>query len=318
MRNLINFSESSIRVLRPYNLLMVVCCMLFMQYGLLKYLNVPTSLNHFQFSLLIVAVTFITAAGYIINDLMDVEIDAINHPKRKKITDFMSESGWYNIYFLLNVSAVGIGYYLSKVVQRPIFIILFILLVTLLYFYSTTLKRIPLLGNISVSISIGYALMFIPFFNLIPATYEGNQAMMHTYFIVFCLYALFAVLVTFIREIVKDQEDIKGDYNNGISSLPILLGQKRTSKIIAILCLFTAGSMGYLIQFELLTRSLTYLSLYLICTVISLLCYAIIKSWTASINKHYTHISHVLKLVLIFGMISAIVLAINLKLNASI
>ncbi len=44
-------------------------------------------------------------------------------------------------------------------------------------------------------------------------------------------YALFAFMINFIREIVKDIEDVNGDYNQGMNTLPIAIGISRAAKI---------------------------------------------------------------------------------------
>ena len=58
-----------------------------------------------------------------------------------------------------------------------------------------------------------------------------NKFIQSSMFEVIVDYAVFAFLITFIREIVKDIQDIDGDYNAQMKTLPIVLGKNRAAKI---------------------------------------------------------------------------------------
>ena len=69
----------------------------------------------------------IAAAGYVINDILDQETDHDNKPNYVIIGKSISEKAAYNFYFILNITGVGIGFYLSNVIMRPGFSSIFIL-----------------------------------------------------------------------------------------------------------------------------------------------------------------------------------------------
>ena len=114
-------------------------------------------------------------------------------------------------------------------------LLIFILITSLLYFYATTLKQIALMGNILVALVLSFSVMIINFFDIFPATADDNREIMRPIFLILFDYATFAFIINLIREIVKDLEDEKGDYNQGLRTLPIVLGIKRTSKSLAVL-----------------------------------------------------------------------------------
>src|SRR5690554_5074464 len=95
-----------------------------------------------QFTLLVLATLCIAAGGNIINDLYDIEIDRVNKPNKVIIGKSISERTANNLFIVLNVVGVGIGFYLSNVIGRPGFSALFIAISALLYLYASNLKSI--------------------------------------------------------------------------------------------------------------------------------------------------------------------------------
>ena len=93
------------------------------------------------------------------------------------------------------------------------------------------LKQIMILGNFVVAALLAISVLIIGVFDLFPATTLENQAQMASLFSILTDYALFAFMINFIREIVKDIEDVNGDYNQGMNTLPIAIGINRAAKI---------------------------------------------------------------------------------------
>jgi 4-hydroxybenzoate polyprenyltransferase len=272
------------------------------------------ALSSLQFILLVIATVCIAAGGYVINNIMDQETDEVAKPKDVIVGKHISEGMAYNIYVALNIIGVGIGFYLSNIIQKPSFSAIFIIAAATLYMYATSFKQTLLLGNFIVAILLSVSVIVIGIFDLLPATYEGNQLQMSTVFSILLDYALFAFMINFIREIVKDIEDMDGDYNSGMNTLPILLGKERTTKIVFGLTLVSIFSLLYYINENLL--NVQWVLFYLLAFVIGPLLYFLIKIWSAKSKKEFNHLSLVLKLVLLFGILSIVVITINMKLNA--
>ncbi|HRZ74333.1 MAG TPA: UbiA family prenyltransferase, partial [Flavobacterium sp.] len=211
---------------------------------------------------------------------------------------------------------VSIGFYLSNVIEKPSFATIFIFIAACLYFYATTLKKVLLLGNLMVAFVLALSVLIIGFFDLYPATHEGNQDQMRMLFGILTDYAFFAFLINFIREIVKDAEDVKGDYNQGMQTLPILLGVGRTSKVIFGLLLVPIGIVFWYVNSYLMFNDLYIAVLFLLFLVLSPLLYCLVKSWSAKTTTDFRHLSLLLKWILFFGILSIVIINYNIKQNA--
>ncbi len=115
-----------LRFIRYQNLLLLIFMQVLFRYGFLNLQNITLALTDFQFAILVFATVSIAAAGYIINNIYDKETDFIN--KKNKIAETnISEAMAYNLYIGLNVAGVGAGFYLSNVIEKPGFALLFII-----------------------------------------------------------------------------------------------------------------------------------------------------------------------------------------------
>jgi len=289
---------------------------LIFRYGFLKWQGVPLSLADWQYVLLVLSTVFIAAGGYVINDIFDQNTDFENKPAKTIIGSHFSESLGYNIYVIITVIGVGIGFYLSNVIMKPSFAAIFILIASVLYIYATSLKQMLIVGNIIVAFLLSFSVIIIGLFDLYPATYEGNQKEMGVLFSILIDYAVFAFIINFIREIVKDLEDVDGDYNQGMRTLPIVLGVKRTAKVVFGLSFVPLIVLLYYTNEYFATNNLYIATIYSLATLVGPLIYFSIKSWNAAKKKDFHHLSVILKIVLFFGILSIIVITYNIKNHA--
>jgi 4-hydroxybenzoate polyprenyltransferase len=295
---------------------MLAFMQLIFRYGFLKWQNVPLSLADWQYCLLVLSTVLIAAGGYVINDIFDQDTDSENKPSKTIIGSKISESMGYNIYVALTVAGVGIGFYLSNVIMKPSFATLFILIASLLYIYATSLKQMLLVGNVIVAFLLSFSVIIIGIFDLYPATYEGNQKEMGVLFSILIDYAVFAFIINFIREITKDLEDVNGDYNQGMHTLPIILGVQRTAKVVFGLSFIPLFILLYYTNSYFASNNLYVATIYSLLTLVGPLLYFTIKSWTAKTKKDFHHLSLVLKMVLLFGIMSISVIAYNIEHHA--
>ena len=149
--------------------------------------------------------TFLASAANMINDVFDVEIDRINKPRRALPAGRISRRA-ASIGAFLTATA---GILLSLAAGRELFLIALVSSV-LIYAYSAWLKRIPLLGNLTVAALTAVAFLY-------GALAAGNLR-------AGVVPALFAFTYNLGREILKDVEDIKGDRSAGILTFPIVAG----------------------------------------------------------------------------------------------
>ena len=275
---------------------------LFIRYGLLIPLGVDVALSDFNFLLLVLATVFLAAAGNIINDIYDVVIDSINKPSKVIVDRKITEKNAYNLFIILNFIGVAIGFYLSNQIEKPIFSALFIIISVLLYLYASQLKSMLLVGNMIISALVALSLIIIGLFDLLPAINNLNQLNQFIAFRIIIDYALFAFFINLIREIVKDIQDIDGDKNGGMNTLPIILGRKRATYIVFSLGIIALFSMVYYIYVYL--YHIQIMVLYFLIFIIAPLLYFCVKAWDATSKSDYAFLSKLLKIIMFLGMCS--------------
>jgi 4-hydroxybenzoate polyprenyltransferase len=292
---------------------MLAFMQLIFRYGFLKLQNVPLALADWQYGLLVLSTVLIAAGGFVINNIFDQDTDNENKPNNVIVGKSISEAAAYNIYIALNVTGVGIGFYLSNVILKPSFAAIFILIAATLYLYATSLKQMLVVGNIIVALILSFSVIIIGMFDLLPATYAANQHQMANMFSVLLDYAIFAFIINFIREIVKDMEDVNGDYNQGMNTLPIVLGVGRTAKLVFGLSIVPVVILLYYINKNFVAYNLFGAAVYSLLFIVGPLIYFSIKIWSAKTSKDFHYLSNILKLVLLLGVISIIVVTFNIK-----
>jgi 4-hydroxybenzoate polyprenyltransferase len=305
-----------LKLIRFQNLLMIALMQCIIRYGFLKLQKVELALADWQFALLVLSTIFIAAGGYIINDIMDQETDSINRPNQVIVGRSISESMAYNLYFGFTIAGALIGFYLSNLIYRDNFFGIFIITSLLLYIYATSFKQIAVIGNILVSLALALSVIIVGLFDIIPATDQVNRFQMMLWLELLFDYAVFAFLLNFIREIIKDLEDIKGDYNQGMRTLPIVLGVSRTAKVVAVITVIATVILLWYINNHLMNSGLYIATLYALVFLISPLIFAVVKVWTAATQKEFHLLSNVIKAVIFFGILFILIVNLNIKFNA--
>ncbi|MFI1770533.1 geranylgeranylglycerol-phosphate geranylgeranyltransferase [Thalassobellus citreus] len=294
--------RSILNLIRWKNLLMIAVVQLLIKYALLEPFGVNTTLDAFGISLLILATIFIAAAGNIINDIYDVETDFVNKPEKLIVGKTISEKTAYNLFIVFNIIGVGIGFYISNLVGKSGFFSLFVIISALLYVYATYLKRTLLIGNIIISVLVALSILIVGIFELLPAITIQNQQTQLTFFKIILDYAIFAFIINLLREIAKDLEDIDGDYKAGMNTLPIAIGRIRATNVLFVLSLIPLMAIAFYVINSLYKNDIAVG--YFLLFIIGPLLYTSIKSFNAKTKKEYHHISSILKIVMVFGMLS--------------
>lgn len=301
-----------LRLIRYQNLLMLALMQLLFRYGFLNFQNIPLALSDWQYCLLVLSTVLIAAGGYVINNIMDQATDIINKPNQVVIGKSISETKAYNIYIALNVLGVGIGFYLSNVIAKPGFAAIFIVISATLYLYATSLKQMMLIGNIIVALLLSFSVLIIGIFDLLPVINPGNQQTLANLFSILFDYAVFAFIINFIREIVKDLEDVNGDYNQGMNTLPIAIGISRASKLVLILSLIPIVLVVVYIKLYYFSNDLYIATLYSLILIVAPLFYFSFKMVSAKKTKDFHHLSIILKLIILFGLCSIAIVTYNI------
>lgn len=268
---------SFLRLTRVWNLVIIG----FAQYFTAAYLVDPETISDRRLMLLTISTLLIAASGYIINDYYDVKIDFINKPDRVVVGKSITRR--YALFFHVVLSGAGIliGFYLSLWIAA-----VNVFCVFLLWLYSNTLKRLPLIGNVAVAALTGLSIL------VVDALYYPHHTLIW-------IYSLFAFFMTLVREIVKDIEDLKGDNSFGCKTLPIIWGIRRTKGVIfLILVIFVL--LILLVNNAYSRLPIQYFALFVFVPV-SLLVYWLLR---ADMKKQFTWLSTFCKLILVLGIIS--------------
>ncbi|TMI72111.1 MAG: ubiquinone biosynthesis protein UbiA [Bacteroidetes bacterium] len=261
-------------------------------------------LSHFIF--LVLASLFIAAAGYIINDYFDINIDEINKPD-KMVVDKLIHRRWAIAWhFILSFTGLVFTVLALPVLGKWYLILANIACVALLWFYSTNFKKSLLIGNIVISLLTAWAILIIFFSKVSPvnAIELGNHAQPKFFRLAF-LYAGFAFICSLIREAIKDIEDIKGDERYGSRSMPIAWGINASKVYIAVwmivLIVILITLMIYILQFRWWG-----LVAYGVLVIIVPLVLMFRKLFKASTAADYHSLSTGIKLVMLVGILSMI------------
>lgn len=304
-----------LQLIRYQNLLLLAFMQLVFRFGFMIFHDTALALSNFQYGLLVLSTVLIAAAGYVVNDIFDQETDRINKPEKVTIGKSISEKKAYTIYVGLNLFAIIIGFYLAIIVHQPVLAFLFIVVAAVLYLYSTTLKQIMLVGNIAVAMTLAFSVIIIGIFDLYPIMTSSNHVQTAALFSLLIDFAVFAFLINFLREIVKDIEDVNGDYSQGLQTLPIVFGVARAGLAVFFFAFFPLIILVFYIKEYFLTKNLFLAALYTFVFIVVPLLYFIVKICIAKTKAHFHHLSTVLKWIIFFGIIGIMVISYNTNLQ---
>ena len=304
------------RLIRLPNLIIVAVTQALIYYQLLhktfRNYSLTGSFNSFEFVLFVIATILITASGYIINDIYDIETDRINKPDKRIIQVHLSISNAWKIYFSMILTGALISLYLA--VQRNDLLYWFIypIAVFLLYGYSRWFKGIPYVGNILVSLFCA-AVPGIFYLSeasiLIELKIKDLSSFLSLHGLLLS-YVIFAFLTNLYREIVKDLQDEAGDKLANINTAAVYYGKKNT-KFVA---LFIALVISMVITFtfsQAVFSNIPYL-FAVQCLLIQIpLSVSIIKLIQAKDDKAFRNVGLWIKLIMINGLILITYLTIN-------
>lgn len=265
------------------------------------------------FLLLALSTVLIAAAGYIINDYFDIKIDAINRPGKVVLEKQIPRRKAIIAHTLINIVALGLAGIVAWRAGHYEWLALQLCCTLLLWFYSTDFKRQFMSGNVIVAMLTALTIITLILYEPAMHHYTGRF-----YFLfvngkkfvnpvwVLGVYAYFAFTLTWMREIVKDMEDYKGDAEQGCITMPIKWGLKRSAQLAQLLGL--AAIIPLLIaSYKLCAAHWWFMGLY------ALLALALpIIAWIFFLQKratteHYHKASRWLKIIMVSGIGSLVI-----------
>lgn len=285
--------RDAIEIIRPVN------CIMGSLTVIIGILNTRTGVDTFLLVITLIlgilTYFFIAGSGMIINDIYDFNsgIDVINRPNRPIPSGRITVPQAKFLFFLMS----GIGIIFS-IIHSLIFTLGFLNIILALFFafmgwaYSAWGKKQGFIGNIIVGISFSIGLIYGAVL---------NSSIVPTYIYFFFLTSFFLLLS---REIVKGCEDIEGDKKEGVKTLAIKFGIKKSifisivfdicAIIFFILPLFT----------DIINPMFFFISMIFGLIVVI---HALISSFHKNLNKKdFKKISLSLKIGAFFGLITFI------------
>jgi len=301
------------RLVRSLNLLFIALTQFLFQYCIivpsLQAAGVNPQLDHVLFLLLVFASLCIAAAGYIINDYFDLNIDRINKPQ-KMIVEKIIRRRWAIAWHMV-LSAIGIliSFYVGWRNNHNLLLgFANTICVMLLWVYSTTFKKKLLSGNIIISLLTGWVVLVLYvaemdrfFFSSDP---EVKRAIARIFKLTI-LYAGFAFIISLIREVIKDIEDMPGDSKYGCRTMPIVWGLN-VSKVFISTWLVVLIVAILILQVYILQYRWWWSIGYSIVFVLTPLLFIFGKLFRAKSPDDFHQLSNWVKLTMMMGIISMI------------
>lgn len=281
-------------------------------------MGIPSTL---AFTLLVIAMVLIQAGGYVINDIFDMDIDAINKPEKRIVGKIFTERQAKLYYIALTIIGLGCGLAASIMANGKNFYTIFaalILLACFLYSYSSRYKKELVIGNLIVSLSVAFA-VFLPWLFQVLSML-GNQEMllenqewMHVTLHIVLIYTVFAFMMTLIREIIKDMEDVKGDGRSHCRTIPVVWGMNTAQIIVIALsfltCLGVSITSDYLYkEFGLSITSYMLKASYLLLLGFGIAgnTYSLLNDKSKKTGKTFHIQSIAMKIIMLIGVLSII------------
>ncbi|MCR9249757.1 MAG: geranylgeranylglycerol-phosphate geranylgeranyltransferase [bacterium] len=240
-----------------------------------------TTMTDWRLFLVVVSTLLISSAGYIINDYYDQKIDMVNRPEKVVVgTDLRRRAAmFYHTGFNFLGIALGLAAY-------PKIGLIHFCSAFLLWLYSNQLRRMPLIGNLLIAALTALAILVISLY------YQATDLLI-------LVYCLFAGSIMLMREIIKDIEDLKGEEQFGVKSLPVLIGIRKTKRILYIIAgLAAIGLISFLVKVnnDIVEWYFILVSPFLI--------FFLYKLYRADTKLHFTRLKYYSNLIILSGIIS--------------
>jgi len=237
-----------------------------------------------QLWILMLATSLAAAGGYVINDYYDVKIDSINKPRRVTIDRQFTRTQAIRMHLGFSTVAIGLGLLCTVRVA-----VLVAVSAGLLWLYSNHLKRLPMIGNVVIGLLVGIAIL-MPQLWLEKTTALGLTV------------AGLAMILTWIREIVKDMEDLRGDRSFGCKTLPIVAGLANSKLVVYGFVMMLMA----LLATSILVGWVTGLMRYHLWLLLPFLAHFVVQLYKADTVKQFDALSTYAKLLMLAGMASLV------------
>ena len=305
------------RLIRWPNILFIVITQLLFYYCVYTtlLLTAPGSRQQMLFFSLIISSVLVSAAGYIINDYFDLQIDAVNRPE-KMIVDRIIKRRWAILWhWIFSAAGILLSAYISYKTGVWLILVINFCCVVLLWFYSVSLKKKLLSGNISIAALTAWVILVVylfagaRLFSVTGFTHEAGAFDERRFFKFTWLYAAFAFIMTIIREVIKDMEDMEGDRKYGCRTMPIVWGVP-ASKVFTAVWIIVCIAALLILQLYAWQSRRWFAAGYIVVCIIAPMVLILRNLYRANIPADFHRLSNLVKLVMLAGILSMLLLKI--------
>lgn len=302
-----------LRLIRPVNLLIIGATMycLGWYFDLINSATKDSLIFSFEFFLLVISTVIIAAAGNIINDYFDVRADRINRPHRIVVSRHIKRRWAIVLHWLMNFIAFAIAIYLSYVNKTFWYVFIHLLSINLLWFYSMQLKRTIVVGNVVIALLTSLVPVLVGIFynqhlnetlqgSLYPFELINNE---HYYLYFSIGIGLFAFVLNWTREIVKDIEDMEGDKVIKARTIPIVLGVRRAKQLALLFLIITVLLSLFLIWGYQGGYIVDFMSFSPLLISALIIVFTFIKLITSQSKRDFRLVNTLIKLTMIIGLL---------------
>lgn len=260
-------------------------------------------LNPQIFAFLSTASIVIAAAGYIINDYFDINIDLVNKAHKVIVGKRIDRRAAILLHAFLSLAGLLLTAAAAYQLQNVYLFVFNCVTVLLLLLYSVTFKKKLLIGNVVISLLTAWVVLV-----LVVAEYRFSGQFRLAWQMLFkyaMLYGGFAFIITMIREVIKDMEDLPGDSKFGCTTMPVVWGVA-VAKVFAAVWILVLASMVAVLMIYLLIPGHWLISLYGITLVVIPLLFALKKLYHAAIPADFHTLSALIKGTMLTGILSMV------------
>ena len=271
-------------LVRGYNIIFIIIAQIVSSIFIFSgYHNIYKVIFDLNIWLIILSSSTSISAGYIINNFYDSSKDLINRPLKTFLEHEISGSTKLSAYIILNFLTL----FFSLLVSLKAFIFFGIYSLGI-FLYSIKISKYLFLRNF-----LSVMLVITPFF-AITVYYKNFSLEIFTH-------AIFLFFVILVKELIKDLENIKGDFTMNYKTIPVVYGEKWTKIYISLYVFFIMGiSVNLIFNYEIFMMKYFY-----VISIPFFIAFSYLL-WKHNNKKYYETLHNSIKTLITVGIISII------------
>ncbi len=309
------------KLIRWKNILVVALTMFAMKYAIIEpvyaFYGIEIGFSKTGFMFLVAAAMFLMAGGNVINDYFDRKADLINRPKKVLVGFQIKRRQVMLMHLMLNIFGIICGFVAAWFTGKLWLGFFFVLITFLLWSYSSKLKKRIIAGNFIVAILTAFIPLIVgiteyyAFERSIPEWTINSVHAIKISFQTIIGFSIFAFILNFIMEIIKDCADFEGDLETQVKSIPIVFGKKKANIIISVLSFLTIllilvvwhGYFSHLLFF----KDQLFSNFYIYSMIIFPVAIITFSSLWGTNKKKYSILANLTKFAMVTGVIYSLI-----------